>query len=69
MPVFNTLSIKNFDVAKYEELAYSSSNTCEFVYHSKINRIRFILNSKATIYIYCEKVYFREIIPCNSIVS
>ena len=69
MPVFNTFSIKDFDVAEYEKLAYSSFNACEFVYYSEINRIRFILDFEATIHICCEKAYFREIIPCNSIVS
>ena len=69
MPVFNTPSVEDFDVAEYEELAYSSSNACEFAYHSEINRIRFILDSGATVHICCEKAYFREIIPCNSTVS
>ena len=68
MSVFNTSSIKNFDVTKYEKLAYFSFNTCKFAYHSEINRIRFILDFEATIYICCEKAYFREIISCNSIV-
>ena len=72
MLVFNTLNvIKDFDVTKYkyEELIYSSSNTCKFAYYFEINRIWFILNFGATIYICCEKAYFREIIPCNSTVS
>ena len=69
IPVFNTPSIKNFDVAKYKKLVYSNLNACKFAYHSKINRIRFILNFKATIYIYYKKAYFRKIISCNSIVS
>ena len=69
MSVFNTPSIKDFDVAKYEELAYFSFNVCEFAYHSEINRIRFILDSEATIHIYYKKAYFRKIILCNSIVS
>ena len=69
MSIFNTPSIENFDVAKYEELACFSFNTCEFVYYSEINRIRFILDFEATVHIYCEKAYFREIIFCNSIVS
>ena len=69
MPVFNTSSVKDFDVAEYEELIYSSLNTCEFAYYSKINRVRFILNFKATVHIYCEKAYFRKIIFCNSTVS
>ena len=68
MFVFNISSVKNFDVTKYKELVYSSFNTCEFAYYSEINRIRFILDFEATIYIYCEKAYFRKIIFCNSIV-
>ena len=68
MFVFNTFSVKNFDVAEYEELVYFSFNACEFAYYSKINRIRFILDFEATIHIYCEKAYFRKIIFCNSIV-
>ena len=66
--VFNIFSIKNFDITKYEKLVYFSFNTCKFVYYSKINRIQFILDFEATIYIYCEKAYFRKIIFCNSIV-
>ena len=68
MPVFNTFSVKNFDITKYEELVYSNFNICEFAYHSKINRVRFILDFEATVHICCEKAYFREIISCNSIV-
>ena len=60
----------NFDVAEYNDLVYSISNTnCEFAYHIKINRLRFILDFDATIHICCEKSYFRKIKPCNSIVS
>ena len=74
MPVINTsTSIDeklDFDVAEYNDLAYSTPNAnCEFAYHIEINRLRFILDSGATIHICCEKSYFREIKPCNSTVS
>ena len=60
----------NFDITEYNNLIYSTSNAnCEFAYHIKINRFRFILNFDATIHICCEKSYFREIKSCNSIVS
>ena len=59
----------NFDVIEYNNLVYSTSNAnCEFAYHIKINRLRFILNFDATIHICCEKSYFREIKSCNNIV-
>ena len=74
MPVIKTsTSIDeelDFDVAEYNDLAYSTPNAnCEFAYHIEINRLRFILDSGATIHICCEKSYFREIKPCNSTVS
>ena len=59
----------NFDVTEYNNLVYSTSNAnCEFAYHIKINRFRFILNFDATIHVCCKKSYFREIKSCNNTV-
>ena len=68
MFVFDS-SINFLNIAKkYNSLIYFEFKS-EFVYCSILNRFQFILNSKVTIYICCEKFYFREIKLCNNTVS
>ena len=72
MFVFDSF-VNSLDISKkYTRLTYSkfkNESESEFAYCSILNRFQFILNSKVTIHICCEKFYFREIKSCNSTVS
>ena len=62
-------SINSLNIAKkYNSLIYFEFKN-EFAYCSILNQFQFILNSKITIHICCEKFYFREIKLCNNTIS